>query len=116
MADHDVRRTRGGTPPPTTPGQSPPSPPDGESPYHAAAPRLPADEPLTVRVELLVVDGPAGDELLSRQAIVIRRALCWLATHRSHDPDQEPPVAPSGTPPPATTPNRSAATTVDQEW
>ncbi|MDT5027580.1 MAG: hypothetical protein QOE61_4006 [Micromonosporaceae bacterium] len=36
-------------------------------------------EPLKVRLELVVVDGEAGRELMQRQAAVVREALQWFA-------------------------------------
>jgi hypothetical protein len=83
--------------------------PDGaESSYSAAAGSEPRCEPLTVRVELVVIDGPAGTELLRKQATVVRAALRWFAGHRldehSQQPEAEPPHNPPATAsrPPAT--------------
>ncbi len=36
-------------------------------------------EPLKVRIELVVVDGEAGRELMRRQAAAVREALQWFA-------------------------------------
>jgi hypothetical protein len=41
------------------------------------------EEPPTVRVEVVVVEGDEGRWLAARQAAVIRTALTWLATHPS---------------------------------
>jgi hypothetical protein len=41
--------------------------------------RRPPREPLKVRVELVVVDGEAGKELMRRQATAVRDALQWFA-------------------------------------
>jgi hypothetical protein len=38
-------------------------------------------EPLEVRIELVVVDGEAGKELLRRQGAVVREALQWFHDH-----------------------------------
>jgi len=63
---------------------------------------------LTVRVELVVIDGPAGKELLNKQATVVRAALQWFADHpldeHSQQPEAEPPHNPVATAsrPPAT--------------
>lgn len=57
------------------------APPDGESKYAPRASGRPAAEPLRVRVELVVVDGPAAKELLKRQAAAVREALQWFADH-----------------------------------
>jgi hypothetical protein len=43
------------------------------------------DEPLDVRVEFVVLDGPAGKELRRAQALAMRRVLQWIAQHRSLD-------------------------------
>jgi hypothetical protein len=40
-------------------------------------------EPLKVRVELVVVDGEAGKELMKRQAAAVRDALQWFADNPS---------------------------------
>ncbi|GAA0739530.1 hypothetical protein Drose_16995 [Dactylosporangium roseum] len=59
---------------------------DGESKYPPRGHGRPAPEPLKVRVELVVVDGQAGKELLKRQAAAVREALQWFA---DHPPDEE---------------------------
>jgi hypothetical protein len=41
--------------------------------------RRPSREPLKVRVELVVVDGEAGKELMKGQAAAVRDALQWFA-------------------------------------
>jgi hypothetical protein len=74
--------------------------PDGpESRYSAAAPSEPRCEPLTVRVELVVIDGPAGKELLNQQATVVRAALQWFADHRLDEHSQQPEAEPPHHPP-----------------
>jgi hypothetical protein len=61
----------------------------------SASPHVSADqsqvlaEPLTVRIELVVVDGPAGEELFNRQAAVVYEALQWFAGHRRSEYGQE---------------------------
>jgi hypothetical protein len=57
--------------------------PDGcESRYHRPPPPPPAETPLSVRVELVVLDGPEGRMLGQRQADVMRKVLRWIAAHR----------------------------------
>jgi hypothetical protein len=69
------------------------SPSDGESRYRPGPPEA-EQKPLTVRIELRLVDGPEGKKLRARQAAVIREALRWFAEHGGRaqsDPiDQEP--------------------------
>ena len=90
MTDRDSNPAGGGGSRRATPrlGDSPqvaeghddkPSPGAGESKYPATAPGRPAPEPLKVRIELVVVDGPDAKELLKRQAAVVREALQWFA-------------------------------------
>jgi hypothetical protein len=66
--------------------------PDGESKYARAAPsgqaRNPSKSPPTteeqsfdVRVEFVVLDGPAGKALRRHQAQVMRKVLRWIAEH-----------------------------------
>jgi hypothetical protein len=50
-----------------------------EPKYDAAAARRARAGPLTVKVELVVVKGPAADELIKRQAAAVRDALQWFA-------------------------------------
>nr|WP_193599462.1 hypothetical protein [Micromonospora purpureochromogenes] len=64
----------------------------GESKYPPHGRGRPAPEPLKVRVELVVVDGQAGKELLKRQAAAVREALQWFA---DHPPDEEEGGTPS---------------------
>jgi hypothetical protein len=79
-------------------GEDKASPNASESKIAAAngggAPNNTMPESLTVRVELVVVDGAAGKELLRKQAIVVRQALQWFADHRldnhGHKPNAEP--------------------------
>jgi hypothetical protein len=74
--------------------------PDGaESSYSAAAGSEPRCEPLTVRVELVVIDGPAGTELLDKQATVVRAALQWFVGHRLDQHSQQPEAGPPHNPP-----------------
>ena len=73
------------------------APPDGESTYAPRAAGRPAPDPLRVRVELVVVDGPAAKELLKRQAAAVREALRWFADH----PPEEGPPHDHSPPPPA---------------
>jgi len=53
-------------------------------------------EPLKVRIELVVVDGEAGKELLRQQAAAVRDALRWFAANplvdadSADDPDRPP--------------------------
>jgi hypothetical protein len=49
----------------------------------------PTNEPLTVRVELVVIDGVAGSELLDQQAAVVCEALQWFAEHRDDEYGQQ---------------------------
>jgi len=44
-------------------------------------------KPLKVRIELVVVDGEAGKELLRQQAAAVRDALRWSATNPPVDAD-----------------------------
>jgi hypothetical protein len=46
-----------------------------------------------VRVELVVIDGPAGTELLNKQATVVRAALQWFAGHRLDEHREGRPTA-----------------------
>jgi hypothetical protein len=39
-------------------------------------------EPLNVKIEFVVVDGTAAEELIRRQAAAVRDALQWFADHR----------------------------------
>ncbi len=43
------------------------------------------DSPLEIRVEFVVLDGPAGQELRRAQAQVMRRVLQWIAEHPNPD-------------------------------
>jgi hypothetical protein len=53
-------------------------------------------EPLKVRIELVVVDGEAGKDLLRQQAAAVRDALRWFAANplvdadSGDDPDRPP--------------------------
>jgi hypothetical protein len=64
------------------------SPHDGESRYR---PDPAGQQPLNVRIELRLVDGPEGRKLRARQAAAIREALRWFAEHR--DPEQTDPIS-----------------------
>lgn len=66
------------------PAETNESPKNGESRY-PPAPAEPGPVPLTVRIELRLVDGPEGKKLRARQAAAIREALEWFATHRDQD-------------------------------
>jgi hypothetical protein len=82
------------------PARADPSSPDaGESKYPARARGRPGPEPLKVRIELVVVDGPEAKELLRRQAIAVRDALRWRLDHRPPvdvaDPAADQPTATS---------------------
>ncbi len=57
------------------------SPLGGESRYRRVAPGQPDDAPLEVRVEFVVLDGPAGQALARRQAQIMRKVLRWIAEH-----------------------------------
>jgi hypothetical protein len=52
-----------------------------ESQYDRAAARQPDTRPLKVKVEFVVVRGPAAVELIKRQAAAVRDALQWFADH-----------------------------------
>ena len=52
-----------------------------ESKYDPATVKRPGVDPLTVKIEFVVVHGPAADELIKRQATAIRDALQWFAEH-----------------------------------
>jgi hypothetical protein len=54
---------------------------DGESRYRRVAPGPAPDQPLQVRIEFVVLDGPAGKELARRQARIMRKVLRWIAEH-----------------------------------
>ena len=54
---------------------------EGKSSYGAAPRGRPGPEPLKVRIELVLVDGPEGKQLRARQAAAIREALRWFAEH-----------------------------------
>jgi hypothetical protein len=54
------------------------SEPGGESRYPA---RPAPDQPLTVHVEFVVLDGPAGQALGRNQARILRKVLQWIAEH-----------------------------------
>jgi Resolvase, N terminal domain len=74
------RRGHGGDSPRVVEGRDEEaSPTAGESKYPAPAQGRPAPEPLNVRIELVVVDGPDAKELLKRQAAAVREALQWFA-------------------------------------
>jgi hypothetical protein len=66
----------------------------GESRYPPAAPGRPGPTPPTVRIELVLVDGPEGAKLRATQAAAIREALRWFAEHPNPDPPKEPPEPP----------------------
>jgi hypothetical protein len=69
------------------------SPKSRESRY-SPAPTRPGRTPLTVRIELRLVDGPEGKQLRVRQAAAIREALEWFAAHRNQETgtgNQDPP-------------------------
>jgi hypothetical protein len=56
-------------------------PPAGESRYRRVAPGQTPDQPFEVRIEFVVLDGPAGQELARRQARIMRKVLRWIAEH-----------------------------------
>lgn len=53
----------------------------GESKYDPAAARQPAIQPLKVKIEFVVVRGPAAEQLIKRQVAAVRDALQWFADH-----------------------------------
>ncbi len=57
------------------------SPHQEKSSYHAALPGRPGPEPLNVRIELVLMNGPEGKQLRMRQAAAIREAMRWFAQH-----------------------------------
>jgi hypothetical protein len=61
-----------------------------KSSYHAAPRGRPGPEPLKVRIELVLVDGPEGKQLRARQAAAIREALRWFAEHPNPDQTTQP--------------------------
>jgi hypothetical protein len=61
------------------------SPPASESKYDAAAAGRPRTGPLRVKIEFVVVNGPAAEELIKRQAAAVRDALQWFADHPPED-------------------------------
>ncbi len=56
------------------------SPRRGESRYRRVATGA-DDAPFDVRVEFVVLDGPAGQALARRQAQIMRKVLRWIAEH-----------------------------------
>jgi len=59
-----------------------------ESKYDAAAAASRARAgPLTVKIEFVVVNGPAAEELIKRQAAAVRDALQWFA---ANPPNEKP--------------------------
>lgn len=68
-------------------GDTPADPPRSEQ--RRTPRRRPADEPFDIRVEFVVLDGPAGEELARRQAAVIRRVLRWTHDRPDAPPDTE---------------------------
>jgi hypothetical protein len=89
---HRSRRRPGITQPSSDSGESryPPGPAAPAQKKTAAASNESRFEPLAVRVELVIIDGPAAKELLGRQARVIREALLWFAEHRLDQPGADP--------------------------
>jgi hypothetical protein len=80
-------------PPTPGPAATNDSPKKRESRY-PSAPTQPGQPPLTVRIELRLVDGPEGKKLRARQAAAIREALEWFAAHRDQETSagsQDPP-------------------------
>ena len=78
-----------------TSGDTPAGPPDPATPSpQRSRPvrRHRHDEPLEVRYEFVVLDGPAGEELRRNQAAVMRRVLQWIYEHRQepHGDRDEP--------------------------
>ncbi len=57
------------------------SPQRGESRYRRVASGQADDASLAVRVEFVVLDGPAGQALARRQAQIMRKVLRWIAEH-----------------------------------
>jgi hypothetical protein len=53
----------------------------GESRYRRVAPGQDPDQPFDIRIEFVVLDGPAGQELALRQARIMRKVLRWIAEH-----------------------------------
>ena len=66
------------------------SPQQEKSSYHAAPPGRPGPQPLKTRIELVLVSGPEGKELRTRQAVAIREALRWFAQHPDPHQTREP--------------------------
>jgi hypothetical protein len=62
------------------------SPPGNESKDDAAAPGRHRAGPLKVKIEFVVVSGPAADELIKTQAAAVRDALQWFA---ENPPDEK---------------------------
>jgi hypothetical protein len=60
-----------------------PTPHASESQYDRAAARQRDTRPLKVKVEFVVVPGPAAEELIKRQTAAVRDALQWFADHPS---------------------------------
>ena len=50
----------------------------------------PGPATLRVRIELVLVHGPEGKQLRTRQAAAIREALRWFAEHPNPDPTTDP--------------------------
>jgi hypothetical protein len=62
------------------------SPKDGQAGYRRRTSPDAADQPLTVQIEFVVIDGPEGRELQQHQADVMRKVLEWIAQHRNEIP------------------------------
>jgi hypothetical protein len=65
------------------------SPQREKSGYDAAPPGRPGPQPLKTRIELVLVSGPEGKQLRTRQAAAIREALRWFA-ERPNPQTREP--------------------------
>lgn len=63
------------------------SPRAGESKYDPAAARQPGIRPLNVKIEFVVLRGPAAEELIKRQGAAVRDALQWFADHPPDETD-----------------------------
>jgi hypothetical protein len=57
------------------------SPDSGESRYRRVPAGQDPDPPFNIRIEFVVLDGPAGQELALRQARIMRKVLRWIAEH-----------------------------------